>query len=81
MTQNPLSEEYTLTCQHDGCSGVRIISQVGSAGLVLGSMISKSSDPNYGRCLRCQRYTMKVTSVPAPPPPRAVEGFTRIPKK
>lgn len=81
MMQNPLSEEYTLTCQHAGCNGVRRIEQVGSAGLVLGAMITKSADPDYGRCMRCQRYLMKVTAVPPAPVPANLSGFTRIPTK
>lgn len=77
---HPLAEEYALTCQHEGCNGIRIISEVGSAGFVLGSMVQRSSeDPDRGRCLRCKRYTMKVTEVPPPFDPPKPEGFTRIP--
>ena len=74
-SEHPLAEQYTLTCQHDGCGAVRIYDQVGSAGLVLGSMVP------YVHCLRCQRKTMKVTIVPARPEQPKPVGFTRIPTR
>lgn len=81
-TEHPLAEQYTLVCQHEGCNGVRIIKQIGSAGLKVGTLVSHTSeDPDYGRCLRCQRYTMKVTSAPPPPLPIKPVGFTKIPKQ
>lgn len=76
------TEAYTLTCQHKGCGASRIIQQAASAGLSLGSMVPKSlADPDYGRCLRCKRYKMKITGAPAPPEPVKPLGFTRIPTK
>lgn len=77
---NPLAEEYELTCQHEKCGAVRFIDQVRSAGLQIGSLLLHSpSEPDYGRCLRCKRYSMRVTAIPAPSPPTKPEGFTRIP--
>ena len=78
LQPHPFAEEYTLTCQH--CQTKRIIFQVGSAGLVLGSVLEHSpSDPDYGLCLRCQRYKMQVTAVPVPPEPNKPKGFTKVP--
>ena len=78
LNRPPFSEQFALTCQH--CQAVRLIFQVGSAGLVLGMVLEHSpSDPDYGRCLRCRRYKMEVTEVPAPPPPAKPKGFSRIP--
>jgi hypothetical protein len=80
--QDPLVEQYTLTCQHEGCGAKRIVQQVGSAGFTIGSMVLRSqADPDYGKCLRCQRYKMKVTEVPPPPEPLKPEGFTRVPTR
>jgi len=80
--QHPLTEHYTLTCQHEGCGAQRIISQVGSAGFALGTLVPPSpSDPDYGRCLRCKRYTMKVTAAPPPPEPLKPVGFTKVPTR
>jgi hypothetical protein len=81
LMHHPLVEQYVLTCQHEGCGASRVIQQLGSAGLVLGTLIPKSSDPDYGRCLRCKRYVMKVTAGPPPPEASKPIGFTRIPSK
>lgn len=77
---HPLAEPYTLTCQH--CQAVRRIYEVGSAGLVLGTVLSHSpSDPDYGRCNRCRRYKMMVTAAPPRPEPPKPQGFTKVPTR
>lgn len=79
---DPLSEEYTLTCQHEGCGAVRIIRHFASAGLKVGDYVpSSSSDPDFGRCLRCKRHTLKITAGPPPPAPLKPVGFTKVPTR
>lgn len=67
-----------LTCQH--CQQIRLILQVGSAGLVLGMVLERSpSEPDYGLCSGRRRYKMKVTEVPAVPDPSPPKGFNQDP--
>jgi len=74
--------QYTLACQHEGCGHMRIIKHFVSAGLKIGDMVPQSpAEPDFGRCLRCKRYSMKVTAAPPPPAPLKPKGFTRVPTR
>lgn len=78
--QDPLTEEYTLTCQRERCGASRVIRHSASAGLRLGDRVPPTSaDPDYGRCLRCKRYELKVSAAPPPPAPLKPVGFTKVP--
>jgi len=39
----------------------------------------KPDDPFFGKCRKCQRYSLKVTKTPTAPEPEPPRGFWRIP--
>lgn len=73
---------YQLLCTHEGCGGALLQTQGVSAGYTIGALVPfDPSLPAYGRCPRCKRHQMKVSTAPTPPPPPGPVGFTRIPSE
>lgn len=75
-----LDGKYTVECQHEGCTGKKIIDYPMGAGLSLGQFVNKDiTDPQKAMCPLCKRFMMKVVSVPTSTAVVKPKGFSRVP--
>lgn len=72
--------QFEGECQELGCSGKRKFEQAHSAGLRIGDMVPEDlSNPMFGRCPLCRKYTLKIVAVPPQATPPGPKGFTKVP--
>ena len=80
---NPSEEligQYELECTV--CGARRKLGEYTSCGWVVGQMVGTDpSDPSYGRCFKCSRYSLKVVKTPVLQARPVAVGFTKIPQE
>jgi hypothetical protein len=79
-TIDPLMADYETACSYPGCGYTAIIKMHPGAGVKVGDLVYRDPEREaFGRCVKCKRYSMKVTKAPTPPLPPSPKGFWKIP--
>ena len=73
-----LDGDYDAECEHCGWTA-QLRLPLGFHYKVGDSVHTDPEQPFFGKCRKCQRYSLKVTSVPSPPAPDPPRGFWSVP--